>query len=103
MLAETVNSRAFILLNFEHPMWGAVCAEWLTFIVSDSERVPRYHAVQWWGRASAGPLWKGSVAAPAHHEGGDKWNSSRLNLYPESYQYFVKGASHGSRKASTGA
>lgn len=36
MLAEAVNSRAFILLNFEHPMWGAVCAEWLTFIVSDS-------------------------------------------------------------------
>lgn len=27
MLAETVNSWAFILLNFEHPMWGAVCAE----------------------------------------------------------------------------
>lgn len=29
MLAETVNSRAFILLNFEHPKWGAVCAECL--------------------------------------------------------------------------
>lgn len=28
---------------------------------------------------------------------------NRLNLYPKSYQYFMKGASHASRKASTGA